>query len=209
MTKPMAAAGVAPCFQNLTPFILASASPRRQEMLAGLGLSFRVEAAEADERVLDGETPETFVLRVAKDKAMIVAERNQGTWVLAADTVVVLEGEILGKPTDAEEAILMLHRLADREHEVWTGFCLGRTGEHRLCRAVRTAVRFADLSGPEIRAYVRTGDPLDKAGAYGIQSLAAFMVREINGSYTNVVGLPLAEVVAAMTALGLILPASD
>ncbi len=211
MSLPMAVdAGLAPCFRNLAPLVLASASPRRREMLTGLGLQFRVEAAEADERVLAGESAEAFVLRVARDKAMIVAQRNPGTWVLAADTAVVLAGEILGKPADDEEAISMLHRLAGREHEVWSGFCLERTGDETpTCRAVKTEVRFTDLSEAVIRAYVRTGDPLDKAGAYGIQSLAGFMVQEIRGSYSNVVGLPLAEVVAAMTALDLIRPAGD
>ena len=209
MTPLMTDAGVIPCFQNLTPFILASASPRRREMLTDLGLQFRVEDAEADERVQAGESPEAFVLRVAKDKAMIVGYKYPGVWVLAADTVVVLGGEILGKPTDAKDATLMLQRLAGRWHEVWTGFWLGRTGdEHHIHRAVKTDVQFADLSGPMIRAYVRTGDPLDKAGGYGIQSLAAFMVQGIRGSYSNVVGLPLTEVVAAMAALGLIQPAA-
>lgn len=201
----LTAGQVSSCFRNAAAFILASASPRRREMLAGLGLHFRVEAAEADERVLAGEGPADFVVRVARDKAMIVMERSPGLWVLAADTVVVLDNEILGKPADAADAVLMLKRLSGREHEVWTGFCLGQGGQGgEVCRAVKTAVSFADLSDPVIQAYVRTGDPLDKAGAYGIQFLGGFMVRGINGSYSNVVGLPLAEVIAEMSALGLI-----
>lgn len=195
----------APCFQSRTPFILASASPRRREMLAALGLEFRVEAADADEQVLPGEGAEGFVVRVAEDKARLVAERHPGVWVLAADTVVVLDGHILGKPGDAEEAVGMLTRLSGRGHEVWTGFCLSQGGRQgQVCRAVRTEVRFAELTESVIRAYVRSGDPLDKAGSYGIQSLGGFMVATICGSYSNVVGLPLAEVLAEMTALGLI-----
>lgn len=194
-----------PCFQNVQPLILASASPRRREMLAAIGLHFRVEAAEADERVLAGEDPPTYVVRVARDKAKIVAARSPGAWTLAADTVVVLHGEILGKPLDAEDAVLMLKRLAGNVHEVWTGFCLCHADQdNQVCRAVKTEVRFADLSDQVIRAYVRSGDPLDKAGSYGIQSQGGFMVQGIRGSYSNVVGLPLAEVIAEMIALGLI-----
>jgi len=196
---------ITPCFQTMLPLILASASPRRQEMLAGIGLQFRVEAAEADERVLPGEAPQAFVIRIAKDKAKIVADRYPGTWILAADTVVVQDGDILGKPVDTEDAVSMLKRLAGRGHEVWTGFCLCRSGEpQQVCRAVKTEVQFTDLPDPVIRAYVRSGDPLDKAGSYGIQSQGGFMVQGIRGSYSNVVGLPLAEVLSEMTALGLI-----
>ncbi len=187
------------------PFILASASPRRREMLAGLGLQFKVVAAEADELVLAEEDPQAFVVRIAKDKARIVANHYPGTWILAADTVVVLDGEILGKPADSEDAVSMLKRLTGKEHEVWTGFCIEHAGQVRhVCQAVKTNVQFADLPDPVIRAYVRSGDPLDKAGSYGIQSQGGFMVRGIRGSYSNVVGLPLAEVIIEMTALGLI-----
>ena len=193
------------CFQTVLPIILASASPRRREMLAGIGLQFRVEAAEADERVLPGEAPQAFVVRIAKDKAQIVANRYPGAWILAADTVVVQNGDILGKPADAEDAVSMLKRLVGRDHEVWTGFCLCQLGQDtQVCRAVKTEVQFADLSDPVIRAYVRSGDPMDKAGSYGIQSQGGFMVQGIRGSYSNVVGLPLAEVLSEMTALGLI-----
>jgi septum formation protein len=175
-------------------------------MLAGLGLDFRVEAADIDEQVLPGESPEALVVRVATEKARVVAQRHPGHMVLAADTVVVLEGTILGKPVDAEEAVGMLTRLSGRGHEVWTGFCLARAGreEGQVCRAVRTEVCFAQLSAAVIRAYVSTGDPLDKAGGYGIQSLGGFMVASISGSYSNVVGLPLAEVLAVLSDAGLI-----
>ena len=174
-------------------------------MLAAIGLRFVVEAAEAEESVQAGESAEAFVLRVARDKAQIVADRHPEAWILAADTVVVLDGDILGKPLDAEDAVLMLKRLAGNTHEVWSGFCLCQAGQGNLiCRAVKTEVQFAALPDQVIRAYVRTGDPLDKAGSYGIQSQGGFMVQGIQGSYSNVVGLPLAEVVAEMSALGLI-----
>jgi septum formation protein len=174
-------------------------------MLGAIGLEFRVAAAEADERVLAGETPQAFVLRIAKDKAKIVANRYPKTWILAADTAVVQHGDILGKPVDAEDAVSMLRRLAGCEHEVWTGFCLYHAGQkEQVCRAVKTTVQFANMSDPVIQAYVRSGDPFDKAGSYGIQSQGGFMVQNIRGSYSNVVGLPLAETLSEMTSLGLI-----
>ena len=199
------------CFKSVVPLILASASPRRRVMLAELGLDFTIDAAQADERVTPGERAADFVLRVARDKATIVAGRHSGAWTLAADTAVVLEGEILGKPADPPEARRMLARLAGRRHEVWTGFCLTspRSPEQIHSQAVRTEVRFSPLTPAMIDAYVRTGDPLDKAGAYGIQSLAGFMVEAISGSYSNVVGLPLSEVIARLLALDLIAPAAS
>jgi len=177
-------------------------------MLAALGLTFTVDAADADERILPGEGAEDFVRRLARDKARIVARRHPGSWVLAADTVVVLDGEVLGKPEDVNGAVSMLTRLSGRGHEVWSGFCCCRgAGEECHCQAVMTAVQFAVLDGPAIQAYVSTGDPLDKAGGYGIQSFGGFMVREISGSYSNVVGLPLTEVVAVLLGLGVVRPA--
>lgn len=206
----MTAEGFTPCFKTILPLILASASPRRREMLAALGLQFKVEAAEADEQVLAGEAHQTFVVRIAKAKAKIVAERYPEAWILAADTVVVQDGDILGKPVDEADAALMLKRLAGRVHEVWTGFCLYQAGQGtEICRAIKTEVLFADLSDQVIQAYVRSGDPLDKAGSYGIQSQGGFMVQGIRGSYSNVVGLPLAEVLSEMTALGLIQSVSE
>lgn len=193
-------------WQGRLPLVLASASPRRRAMLADLGLDFLVDAAHADEQMLPGEGAEDVVRRLAREKARIVAARHPGQWVLAADTAVVLGGEILGKPADADEARAMLRRLAGRVHEVWSGFCLDNSDLHglALCQAVRTEVRFAPLSPEVIAAYVRTGDPLDKAGAYGIQSLGGFMVQGIVGSYSNVVGLPLAEVIAGLSGRGLL-----
>lgn len=192
-------------FRTAAPLVLASASPRRREYLAGLGLDFTVRPAELDETPRPGEGPENFVRRLAREKAEAVAGAFPASWVLAADTVVVVDGEILGKPGSGEEAVTMLLRLSGRWHEVWTGFCVCRgLPPEALVGAVRTGVRFMALDRELCRAYVRTGEPLDKAGAYGIQGKGAFLVEEIRGSYTNVVGLPLAEVLAALRVFGVI-----
>jgi len=173
--------------------VLASGSPRRRDFLAELGLTFEVRVTDIDESPQSGEQPVDFVARLAQEKARAVAE--PGAWVLAADTAVVLDGEILGKPSDEAAACVMLMRLSGRWHEVWTGFCLHRPETAELCvRAVCTKVRFITLTPELCRAYVRTGEPLDKAGAYGIQGKGCFLVSEIRGSYTNVVGLPMAEI---------------
>ncbi|MCX5907986.1 MAG: Maf family protein [Deltaproteobacteria bacterium] len=186
------------------PLILASASPRRQELLRSAGIHFEVIPSQAEEAFLAGEIAEEHVLRLAPAKAREVAERERGRWVLAADTVVEVQGKILGKPRDPAEAEMMLTRLSGREHRVITGFCLRQFGATagRESR-VTTRVTFKDLSPEEICWYIKTGEPFDKAGAYAIQGNAAFMVREINGSYTNVVGLPLCEVVEALQAMEL------
>ena len=174
--------------------ILASASPRRQKLLASAQIAFTVDAPEVDESLLPGETPQAAAERLAAAKAEEVLGRNPGALVLAADTLVALGSEILGKPASPEEAEAMLARLSGRSHEVITGVAL--FGEDRQERFhVRTEVEFRELHPEEIRAYVQSGEPLDKAGAYGIQGGAAGFVRAIRGSYTNVVGLPLAECV--------------
>lgn len=177
---------------------LASASPRRRELLASLGVAFEVAPADLDERVLPGERPEAYVRRLAAEKARAVQARRPGGSVLGADTEVVLDGRILGKPRDHEEARAMLRALAGRAHEVWTGVALA-TDEGIRVEAVRTDVWFRALDDDEIAEYVATGEPMDKAGAYGIQGGAARFVERVEGSYTNVVGLPL-EVVGAMIA---------
>lgn len=190
-------------FRTLTRLILASGSPRRRDFLTGLGLDFEVRVTDIDETPKAGEQPVDFVARLAREKARAAALPD--SWVLAADTVVAVEGKILGKPGDEEEACAMLMRLSDRWHEVWTGFSLCREARGELyTKTVCTRVRFRALTPEICRAYVRTGEPLDKAGAYGIQGNGAFLVREISGSYTNVVGLPLAEVIDALLANKLI-----
>jgi septum formation protein len=179
--------------------ILASASPRRQELLRSAGISFEIIPSEVDEEWGEGETPEDYVVRLARLKAVKVGEKHKTRWVLAADTIVVIDGKILGKPTNRREAEGMLEMLSDREHQVITGYCLLQTdsGKSRQGRVV-SRVRFKELSPEEIRWYLDTGEPFDKAGAYAIQGKAAFMVKEVQGSYTNVVGLPLCEVVEAL-----------
>ena len=170
--------------------VLASASPRRRDLLAGLQLDFEVRSAEIDESALTDELPEDHVLRLARAKAQAVA--RPGELVLAADTVVVLEGRILGKPADPADAHQMLSSLAGREHDVYTGVALFEPDRDTLVSATdRSEVRIAALDKDEISWYVSTGEPLDKAGSYAIQGLGALFVERVVGNYTNVVGLPL------------------
>lgn len=182
--------------------ILASASPRRQELLASAGVTFSVVPGDIDETPYPGEEPTAHVVRLAEEKAREASARAAGRFFIGADTIVVLEGEILGKPRDEADAAVMLRKLSNRMHHVITGFAVvdhesGRT----VSRAVSTEVYFRKITDAEIAAYIATGCPLDKAGAYAIQGGAASMVEKINGSYTNVVGLPLCEVVGALREL--------
>lgn len=186
---------------NAPAIILASASPRRQALLASAGIALRVDPPRVDEALLPGEAPAAAAERLAQAKAAEVFGRNPGDLVLAADTLVALGAEILGKPASAEEAVAMLERLSGETHAVVTGVALLGPGVEARFHA-RTEVEFRPLSAEEIRAYVRSGEPLDKAGAYGIQGGAAAFVRTIRGSYTNVVGLPLAECVERLRRLG-------
>jgi septum formation protein len=180
-------------------FILASGSPRRRELLAQAGLVFTVTKPDVPEVRRRGEKPADFARRLAREKAAAVRARHPGATVLAADTIVVLGDRVLGKPRDAADARRMLRALSGRPHQVITAFTLA--GPHRsVTRAVRTRVVFRALTRAEIDAYVATGDPMDKAGAYAIQGGAAGMVASVRGSYTNVVGLPVAEVLAALRA---------
>jgi len=174
--------------------VLASGSPRRFELLAGLGLAFDLRPADLDESVLPGETGPTYVERLAREKAAAVAA--PGELVVAADTTVDLDGELLGKPVDDDDARRVLRRLSGRTHHVHTGVCIHRSpalpAHPVVCSTVvTTAVTFAALSDGWIDWYVGTGEPLDKAGGYGMQGSAAFFVARIDGSPTNVIGLPL------------------
>ena len=170
--------------------VLASASPRRRDLLASLQLDFEVRSAEIDESALTDELPEDHVLRLARAKAQAVA--RPGELVLAADTVVVLEDHILGKPADPADAHQMLSSLTGREHDVYTGVALFEPDRDALVSATdRSEVRIAALDKDEISWYVSTGEPLDKAGSYAIQGLGALFVERVVGNYTNVVGLPL------------------
>ena len=189
--------------QEKVDIILASASPRRAELLASAGIQFRVVSGDIAEDALPAELPLDHVLRLGREKALDVARRVPGRFFIGADTVVVCSGEIMGKPKDAADAERMLAKLAGVEHEVITGFAVhDRERQETISEAVVTQVRFKQLSMEEIRAYIATGCPFDKAGAYAIQGGAAYMVERIEGSYTNVVGLPLCEVVEALRRLG-------
>jgi septum formation protein len=190
------------------PLVLASASPRRREILEQLGVAFRVIPSGIDERALPGETPAQHVQRLAHEKAAHVRAALQGDAshpvVLAADTVVLIDDLVLGKPSDDAEAEQMLLRLAGRTHEVITAMAVCEAGtEHRDELSVITRVRFRSLDAESARAYVASGEGRDKAGSYAIQGLGAGLVAAIDGSYTNVVGLPAVEVLDMLQRAGL------
>jgi len=184
------------------PLILASASPRRREILAAAGVAFEIQPADVDERVLAAETPSDCAARLAAEKALAVARRvgpAPPRRVLGADTIVVLDGAILGKPRDAEHALELLLRLAGREHEVMTGVALAASDTLALAHTVvvsRVRMRAADRA--ELARYVDSGEPLDKAGAYAIQGAGRRFVTALAGSESNVVGLPLEETLALL-----------
>ena len=173
--------------------ILASASPRRQELLQQIGVSFVVQPANIDETPLEGEAPAAYVERLAREKALYVGNQYAGRVVLAADTTVVCLGQILGKPANRTEAVAMLKMLSGSEQRVQTGIALQDSQSEVMSQVVTTKVRFRVLSDSEIDAYCDTGEGSDKAGGYGIQGKGAVLVEAIEGSYSNVVGLPLAE----------------
>jgi septum formation protein len=186
--------------------VLASGSPRRRELLNQLSLKFRVETSQADERVPEGRSPGEVVEELALRKAMAVAADCEDAIVIGSDTVVVCDGEILGKPRDVTEAVKMLKHLAGRSHEVYTGIALVQVAEGNTVRTLmdhrRTEVWMRPLSDEQIRWYVATGEPMDKAGAYGIQGLGACLVDKIDGCYFNVVGMSLSLLDQMMEKLG-------
>jgi septum formation protein len=183
--------------------VLASASPRRSELLTSAGFRFSVDAADVDESPFAGENPQTYVRRIARDKARAVAARcrESGAVVLAADTTVVADGEILAKPVNDLDAIRMLDRLAGRVHDVFTGVVV-KSRDRELDEVVQTRVRLLPITAEEIAWYVRSGEPMGKAGAYGIQGRAARYIDWIEGSWSNVVGLPVATVYRLLKDLG-------
>jgi septum formation protein len=184
-----------------TRLVLASGSPRRRDLLAELGVEVEIRPVNVDERVMPGEEPEGYVRRVALAKAQ--ARARPGELVIAADTVVLLDGDILGKPNDAADARFMLARLSGREHVVLTGVAVADPATSRvLWELVRSRVVLAGLSAEEIDWYVATGEPLDKAGSYAIQGLGALFVAAVDGNYSNVVGLPLPTLYSLCARLG-------
>jgi len=184
-------------------FILASASPRRKELLGELIRDFEIIPSEIDETSLAGESPEDHVLRLSREKALEISRGKPDKWVLGADTVVIIDGKMLGKPKTAVEAKQMLDMLSGRAHRVVTGFAIVREGEGIIVNdTVESCVIFKDISRDEIDWYTGTNEPYDKAGGYAVQGKAAFFIKEIHGSYTNVIGLPLCEVVTALKNAG-------
>jgi septum formation protein len=176
--------------------LLASSSPRRRDLLRRAGFDFEVHPSHLVEEIQRGEQPEEFARRAAREKAMQVAASSPpGSFVLGADTVVVIDGEMLGKPSDTEDATRMLRLLSGRTHQVHTGICLVRApDEIEALKHETTLVTFRELDEEEICRYVESGEPLDKAGAYAVQGLASKFVTRISGCYSNVVGLPVALV---------------
>lgn len=190
-------------YSTLEPLVLGSQSPRRRAFLEQLGLRFSIYGPEIDERVDDGECPEKYVERMAVEKADAVALCHQHSFVLAADTAVCVDGLILGKPISSEDAVEMLMTLSGRSHEVWGGVCLSKPNSGgKQVITVSTRVRFSRFDERIASAYVAEGESLDKAGAYGIQGLGGFLVERIEGSYSNVVGLPLSETAQLLVSAG-------
>lgn len=184
--------------------ILASASPRRSDLLKSIGVEFEVIPAHVDEDLLVGESPEDAVLRLAKLKAEAIARDYKDRLVLAADTIVVFESKVLNKPVDVRDAEQMLAALSGNTHIVYTAYALVREATKLVkISLVKTEVTFLKLSADQIKRYVATKEPMDKAGAYGAQGIGAGFVKSIRGSYTNVVGLPLAELVEEFKDLGI------
>lgn len=183
--------------------ILASTSPRRRALLTAAGIDFEPRESGVEEHRLAGESAAEFALRMAREKALALKPRAGAVLVLGADTVVECGGEILGKPRDAGDARRMLRMLSGRVHKVVTAFALTRDGVVLENRAVASAVRFRALGDAEIEAYIRSGEPMDKAGSYGIQGDGGGFIAEVDGSRDNVMGLPVDEVVAALERHGI------
>jgi septum formation protein len=181
--------------------VLASASPRRADLLRAAGIPFDVCPVDVDEHFLLGEKPEHAVARLAEAKATAAAAVHHEAVVLGADTTVVVSGESLAKPADAEDAARMLRLLSGRTHEVLTGVCVCYQGR-RLVHVEHTRVRMAQLGASEVAWYVSTGEPFDKAGGYAVQGLASRFIEGIDGSYSNVVGLPISSVYELLKELG-------
>jgi septum formation protein len=185
--------------------VLASASPRRQELLRNAGIPFTVQPADINETPRAGEFPRDYAVRLAREKALAVFESRPQSYVLGADTIVVVDDAILGKPRDADDAARMLRMLSGRTHEVITGVCLVTSVAGKaeaLTASEITLVTMCGLSEPEVRDYIATGEPMDKAGAYAIQGIASRWIPRIEGDYSNVVGLPVALVYRMLRAQG-------
>ena len=176
--------------------ILASKSPRRRYLLEQAGLSFSVIPSSVDEGAFPMTDPKQYALTVARSKATQIAKRFKNSWVIGADTIVVVDDQVLGKPKSIDRARHMLQQLSGKKHQVMTGCAIfSRSSTKSFLKVIVTDVYFKQLSKGEIEWYIQTKEPFDKAGAYAIQGIGTFLVKRINGSYTNVVGLPVCEVI--------------
>ena len=185
-------------------FILASASPRRRELLMSISLDFEIIPSHIPEVRGEGESPEEYVARLSREKAAAIAEKFPSDWIIAADTTVLLGDQLLEKPADAEDAARMLATIAGKTHTVYTGVTLLNLAQNwRDTRVAESEVRMLPLDAREIDWYVATGEPLDKAGAYAVQGTGAMFIDSIHGSYTNVVGLPLATLFGMLRKAGI------
>lgn len=199
-----------PMITPQNPLVLGSGSPRRREILAGLGIPITVSPADVAEDVIPGEAPLDYLERVVADKLRAVAQRvtpEMGAGVLVADTTVVMGDSILGKPKDVDEAVSLLSELVGRTHVVYTRYALSRTerpDEAVRARTVASKVTMRPATPAEVRRYAETGEGLDKAGAYAVQGIGAFLIERIEGSYSNVVGLPACELIVDLVAAGLL-----
>jgi len=192
----------------VTVLVLASASPRRSELLGRVGLAVEVDPADVDESRLPGETAEDYVLRVSADKAHAVARRHSGAIVVAADTAVVFDGEALGKPVDAADALTTLERLAGESHEVLSAVVVIDPDGIEHAALARATVTMTASEPAEREWYVATGEPMDKAGSYAVQGIGAFLVEGIDGDPTTVIGLPLRTTLDLLRVAGLVWPPS-
>ena len=185
--------------------VLASESTRRIDILRTLGVSFSIIPPDIDEAKKPDETPKDYVSRVAHEKAQKVGELFPDKWIIGADTVVVHKGKVLGKPKSEDEAFVMLKRLRGNWHKVYTGYCVLNVSRGITYRDVaETKVFIKDLTDEEIEKYIKTSEPLDKAGSYAVQGKGGYMVKEIKGSYSNVVGLPICEITEVLLSLGIL-----
>ncbi len=195
-------------FKTEKELILASSSPRRKQLLAGLGIDFAVVGPDVDESLREEEAAHAYVLRMAEAKGEVVADLHPAAWIVAADTVVIADGRLLMKPESEDQAVEMLSLLSGRMHQVRTAYCVCcREQREKIVRSVLTEVRFKSFDPAWARAYACTGEPMDKAGGYGIQGRGGVLVESLSGSYTSVVGLPLAEVVALLAEHKVVVPA--
>ncbi len=192
-----------------TSFVLASGSPRRRQLLGACGFDFQIETSDVDESQLSAEEPAAYVKRLAREKSTEVFKRlaskgDPSKPTLGADTIVVLDGEILGKPADEAEARGMIKRLAGNTHTVYTAVCVLTAQGEALEDLVASRVRFRHLSSCEVRLYVDLGESLDKAGGYGVQGVGGMLVEDVQGSFTNVIGLPMKQSIALLEQAGVV-----